>query len=747
MMIREIVKRDGSLQSFDSGRIENAIRAAFQATGTTDCLMLMSDLAAAAIERLLSYGHEKPSVEDVSDAVEDVLMDKGYHKVAKAYILYREDRAKKRGRSVSPELKSLVEENSKFFQNQLGEFVYYRTYARWLEDKKRRETWSETVKRYMDYMKATLAKNRTPISDVEYDMVEWAILNHEVMPSMRLLQFAGVNVDRDNVCAYNCAYIAPTEPKDLAEILYVLMCGAGVGFSVEKVYVDKFPVVSPPHTAPWEYEDYEIEDSREGWANALRFGVERWFAGEDTNFKYSNIRPSGSRLKTTGGRASGPGPLKDMLEFTRDKILSRQGSKLRPIDLHDIICKIGSCVVAGGVRRTALISLSDLDDIEMQTAKSGNWFDSHGYRSLANNSACYNTKPDSVTFLREWLNLAESGSGERGIHNRSALDKHLPYRRLNQSGFVKSELGGNPCQEISLKSKQFCNLTEVICRSTDSAEDIKHKVRVASLLGTYQSMLTNFPYLSSTWKENCEQERLLGVSLTGIMDNSLMTASKFLEELKEVAFGTNLDYAQHFRINPSMAITCVKPSGTVSQLVNSSSGIHPRYSEYYIRRIRISATDPLFKLVKDQGVPCFPENGQFEGTATTYVLEFPVQSPEHSRTRKTVSAMDQLSVWNKLKQNYTEHNPSCTIYVGDDEWLEVGRWVYNNWDRVGGLSFFPKNKHIYSLAPYEEITKERYEELVSKFPKLDFSQLSLYETEDENDIKAEMACAGGLCEL
>ena len=623
-------------------------------------------------------------------------------------------------------------------------FACHNTYSRWIESEGRRETWVETVNRYMDFMRENLG-NKLP--EEKYYEIRDAIVRMEIMPSMRLMWSAGDAARKTNVAGYNCSYIAPTKIRDLGEILYILMCGAGVGFSVEEKYVQQFPQIKyQKNTKP---NGFTVEDSKEGWANALIYGITEWYEGYDVTFDFSKLREMGARLQTMGGKSAGPEPLKQLLVFAREKILNRQGKRLTTIDLHDIICKIGECVVMGGVRRSSLISLSDLDDSKMRNAKQGAFFIQDPQRSMANNSAVYTEKPDALTFIEEMLSLARSRTGERGIFNRYGFSFQLPQRRLKMTNGKIDHYGTNPCGEINLRSKQFCNLSEVICRKEDTFESLKKKVELATIVGTYQATLTSFPFLSEEWKENCEKERLLGVSLTGQWDCELIRHEKTLEILKDKAIAVNKEYSERFDINPATAITCVKPSGTVSQLVDSSSGIHPRYAKYYIRRVRISNTDALFQMLKEQGYPFNPENGQEKNNATTFVLDFPVKAPEGAITKDTLPAIKQLEHWLIVKRNYTEHNPSCTVYVADDEWLEVMSWVYKHWRHIGGLSFLPKEEnHVYSLAPYEEINETQYNELIAKFPKIDFSQIVLYEENSDNiNMRGEMACTANGCEL
>lgn len=631
-----------------------------------------------------------------------------------------------------------------YFKSLYNEFVYLRTYARWIESKGRREKWPESVDRYMSFMKENLGDY---LDSQTYQIVRDAILKQEVMPSMRLMQFAGEPARKTNVCAYNCSFIAPTQLRDLSDILYILMCGTGVGFSVEKESVNKFPSIELQKSNS--VRTYVIEDSKEGWADAFFFGLEQWFSGRDVIFDYSTIRAAGSRLKTFGGFSSGPQPLIDLFVFSREKILSKQGAQLAPIDIHDIICKIAEIVVCGGVRRSALISLSDLNDTQMRDAKQGQFWLNEPQRSLSNNSAIYDKKPSACEFLDEFLALIKSGSGERGIFNRGDIKKHIPERRLAnlKSGYI----GTNPCGEIILNSRngggQLCNLSEVICRPNDTKETLLRKIRVATIIGTYQSTLTNFGYLPKAWEENCKVDRLLGVSLTGQMDCEVVRNGDVLKALKEEALVTNREYAKAFGINESTCITCVKPSGNVSQMVGSSSGLHGAFAEYYIRRVRITYNDPLLRLAADQGVPAFPEVGQSAENATTWVLEFPQKAPEGSLLQSKMSATEQLEYWKEVKLSYTEHNPSVTISVKSDEWITVAEWVYRNWDIVGGLSFLPASDHVYQLAPYEKISKDEYEKRVSALSSLDLSLLSEYETLDHTRPQAELACTGNNCEL
>jgi len=746
----KIQKRDNSYVPFDEKHITRAIYKAMQSAKEGDEIHA-EKMMIKVVDALITVIKEKkikvfvPHVEIIQDIVENELIVAGFLSTAKAYILYRKERSLIREKIgiVPDKIKELVAESKKYFRNPLAEFIYYRTYAKWIEDEDRRETWIETIDRYMNFMRDTLGSK---LNDHEYREIREAILGQEAMPSMRLLQFAGKAVRRTNVCAYNCSFIAPRTLQDFAEIMYISMCGTGVGWSAESENIQALPQIKIQNGTT--LTTHIIADSKEGWADAFALGLRTWFNGNDINFDYSLIRPAGSRLNTMGGKSSGPDPLRVLLTFARERIIRKQGRHLQNIDAHDIICKIGECVVAGGVRRSAMISLSDLDDEAIRDSKAGQFYLLEGQRMLANNSAVYNTKPSTTEFLNEWIALVKSGSGERGIFNRGGLAHTLPKRRLLQwKDKDYPSWGTNPCGEIILQSKQFCNLSEVVARSDDTEESLLKKVRIATIIGTYQSTLTYFPYLSKEWKKNCERERLLGVSITGQWDCSIVRDPQILEKLKKVAIETNKKYAKRFLVSHSTCITCVKPSGTVSQTVDCASGMHPRHAPYYIRRVRISATDSLFKMLKDQGVPYYPEVGQTTENATTFVLEFPVKSPDGAICKDDINAIAQLEHWKIVKEYYTEHNPSVTISVGDDEWLLVANWIYQNWDLVGGLSFLPRSNHVYQLAPYEEITKERYEEMKQRFGDLDFSKIMTYEKKDETEVKNELACVGGLCEV
>lgn len=744
-----IRKRDNVTVPFDKTRIVSAIERAMVAAGegeVADAQKVANRIVTSLtkIQKTRKKGYIV-DVEDVQDAVETELILCGYARTAKAYILYREEHKKIRETTgvVPSRVRELAVESKKYFRNALAEFVYYRSYSRWIEEEGRRETWIETVDRYISFMKENIDGK---FKDKEYAELREAILAHEVMPSMRLMWSAGPAARKTNVTGYNCSFIAPTKLTDFAEIMYLSMCGTGVGFSVESNTVQQLPQVKKQTGK--KAKTHVVGDSKEGWADALAIGLKTWYEGEDIDFDYSQLRPAGARLMTMGGKSSGPEPLRSLINFAREKIFRRQGKRLSNIDVHDIICKIGEVVVSGGVRRSALISLSELEDHDMRNAKSGQFYLNEPQRMIANNSATYTQKPTITEFVDEWTALMKSGSGERGIFNRGSLMKQLPARRAkNFSGYIDTA-GTNPCGEIILRSKQFCNLSEVVVRADDTKESLIRKVRLAAMLGTYQSSLTNFRYLSKEWKKNCEEERLLGVSLTGQWDNpDPMHDAALLAELRDAAIETNKIYAKRLGINASTAVTCVKPSGTVSQLVDASSGMHPRHAPYYIRRIRISATDSLFRMLRDQGIPYNPEVGQNLENAATYVIDFPVKAPGGSTFKNDLSAIDQLDHWKIVKQHYTEHNPSVTVSIGEDEWLKVATWVYENWEIIGGLAFLPRENHVYQLAPYEEITKAQYDELLKKWEHIDFSKIVSYERVDETQGAKELACSSGVCEI
>jgi ribonucleoside-triphosphate reductase (thioredoxin) len=742
----QVRKRDGRLVPFDQQRIASAVARAMKASREGN---LDRDPDRVAREVVAELGRRLPTshiphVEEIQDLVEEILILLDFPKTAKGYILYRHERARvrERTRAVPDEVKELTSQSKQYFGNTLAEFIYYRTYSRWIEEKGRRETWVETVDRYLDFMREKVGSR---LSSGEYEELRTAILHQRVMPSMRLLWSAGQAARVNNTAAYNCSFIAPTRLDDLAEIMFLLMSGVGVGFSVESRNVQQLPIIKRQTGAIISI--HVVGDSKEGWGDALKAGLQAWYEGMDIRFDFSQVRPVGARLRTMGGRSSGPAPLRALFDFARTKILAAQGKRLRNIDVHDIICRIGDVVERGGVRRAALISLSDFDDEEMRAAKMGHFYITNPQRTMANNSAVFDTRPKAVDFLEEWLDLARGGTGERGIFNRGGLAMQMPQRRWQTFQPFWWTSGTNPCGEIILRSKQFCNLSEAVARPADTEESMLEKIRIAAILGTYQAMWTDFPYISPEWKKNCDEERLLGVSITGQWDAPVIRDPLVLARLREHAVETNRRYAERFGINAATAVTCVKPSGTVSQLTDAASGMHPRYAKYYLRRIRISANDPLFAMLRDQKFPHYPETGQNEVTAATFVLEFPVRAPEGCITRADLRALAQLEHWQMVKQHYTEHNPSVTVSVGDEEWIEAANWLYDSWEILGGLSFLPRAENIYELAPYEEISKEEYERRLAELPELDFSRITLYEKEDTTLGAREFACVGGACEI
>ena len=628
-------------------------------------------------------------------------------------------------------------------QTDYSKFIHTSRYARWIEKENRREGWTETVDRFMREVVGDKVDADT------YNEIEQAILNLEIMPSMRSLMTAGPALHRDNTCAYNCSYLPVDNVKSFDEAMFILLCGTGVGFSVERQFISKLPDI--PDNLYDSETTVVVSDSKEGWAKSLRQLISLLYAGEIPKWDISRVRGAGEKLKTFGGRASGPQPLVDLFRFVISTFKQAKGRKLNSIECHDIMCKIGEVVVVGGVRRSAMISLSNLSDDRMRYAKSGQWWENNTQRALANNSVSYTEKPDTETFLREWLALMESKSGERGIFNRQASKK-----QAEKNGRRKSdcEFGTNPCSEIILRPYQFCNLTEVVVRSTDDLESLKRKVRLATILGTIQSTYTNFPYLRRIWKTNTEEERLLGVSLTGIMDNEILNGrslqygkniAKTLDTLKQVAIETNTNYANIFGIPASTAITCVKPSGTVSQLVDSASGIHPRHSDYYIRTVRGDNKDPLTQFMKSMEIPNEPD--VMKPDATT-VFSFAQKAPQGAVTRNDLTAIEQLELWLTYQRNWCEHKPSITVNVRDEEWINVGAWVYEHFDEISGISFLPYSDHSYAQAPYQECDEATYKEFLSKLPEaIDWTKLSDFEKEDNTKSSQTYACSGETCEI
>ena len=638
---------------------------------------------------------------------------------------------------------------SRIIENHYENFIALSRYARWISEENRRETWGETVDRYFDFMLNYLKENYKYVPDNKIvEELKSAVFSRNVMPSMRSVMTSGPALERDHVAGYNCSFIPVDSPRSFDETMYILMCGTGVGFSVEYKYINKLPAV--PESFEKSTTVIVVEDSKTGWAKAYRELLAMLWAGQVPAIDVSKLRPAGARLKTMGGRSSGPQPLINLFDFTIAKFKNAAGRSFKPIEAHDIMCKIGEVVVVGGVRRSAMISLSNINDIEMSSAKSGNWWENNSQRALSNNSVAYSRKPEMEQFIAEWKNLYDSKSGERGIYNVAAAQAQAAkYGRRDPD----IHYGTNPCSEIILRPYQFCNLSEVVLREKDTVEDVKKKVKLATILGTWQSTLTDFKYLRKIWKDNTEEERLLGVSLTGQFGNKFFSGQQGLDkleaalnDLRKTARQTNSKEAKAIGIVESTAITCVKPSGTVSQLVGVSSGMHPWHSPYYIRTVRGSKGDPISTFLKEVGIPV--EDDVMKPN-DTYVFSFPVKAPEGAITRADLTALDHLNTWLVYQRSWCEHKPSITVSVKEDEWMEVGAWVYHYFDEVSGISFLPHSEHTYKQAPYQEITETEYLELLAKMPSnIRWEDLSFYETEDGTSINATLACSSdGNCEL
>ena len=633
-------------------------------------------------------------------------------------------------------------------ENPYENFIALSRYARWLSEENRRETWTETVDRYFDYIQKHLKDKHsyTPDEKLVAELKQF-VFDRNVMPSMRSVMTAGPALERDHVAGYNCSFLPVDSLRSFDEAMYILMCGTGVGFSVESVYVNKLPVIAE------KFEKTEtivvVEDSKAGWSKALRELIALLYQGQIPAIDVTKVRPAGARLKTFGGRASGPQPLINLFDFAIKTFRNAAGRKLKPIEAHDIMCKIGEVVVVGGVRRSAMISLSDLNDHDMATAKAGAWWENHPQRALSNNSVAFAGKPEMNDFIAEWKSVYDSKSGERGIYNvKAAQSQASKFGRRDP----EVHYGTNPCSEIILRPYQFCNLSEVVLREDDSVEDIARKVELATILGTWQSTLTDFKYLRKIWKDNTEEERLLGVSLTGQFGHKYMSGQQGLEKLahtldflRELAITTNVEEAGKIGINPSAAITCVKPSGTVSQLVGVSSGMHPWHSDYYIRTVRGDKKDPLTQFLKDSGIPA---EDDFMKPNDTTVFSFPMKAPKNAIKRNDLTAIEHLNVWLTYQRHWCEHKPSITVSIREDEWMEVGAWVFKHFDELSGVSFLPYSEHTYVQAPYQDATKEEYEAFVKKMPKhIAWENLSLYETEDNTTGSQSLACVSGECEL
>ncbi len=627
-------------------------------------------------------------------------------------------------------------------------YIHTSRYSRWMDDEQRRETWDETVNRYFNYMEKRLQeRNDFSLDKSLRTELQSAVLNLDIMPSMRLLMTAGPAVERCNVAAYNCSYVPIDSPRAFDEVLYILMNGTGVGFSVERECITKLPDVAE------HFEDsttiIKVKDSKSGWARAFKELVSLLYAGQIPTWDMSLVRPAGARLKTFGGRASGPEPLNDLFRFAVNMFTKAAGRRLSSIECHDLVCKTAQVVVVGGVRRSALISLSNLSDDLIRASKSGDWWNNHSYRSYANNSAVYKSVPDINVFMKEWHSLYESRSGERGMFSRAAAKKQVAVNGRRDPEF---DFGTNPCCEIILRPNQFCNLTEVVVKKNDTKESLAKKVQLATILGTYQSTLTDFKYLRKIWKDTTEAERLLGVSMTGILDNTLTNGKNgnladVLDSLREVAVTTNKKWAESLGVPQSTAITCVKPSGTVSQLVDAASGIHPRHSKHYIRRVRGDKKDPLTQFLVDAGIPCEDAVGDVE-SKNTAVFSFPIKAPEGAMINDELTPLEHLELWLTYQKHWCEHKPSITITVKEHEWLAVAAWVYENFDFMSGVSFFPHSDAVYTQAPYEEIDEITYSDLLSRMPEeIDFYKLQEYEKEDNTKGTQEFSCVGDVCEV
>ena len=732
----QIVKRDGRIVPFDLQRIEAALLRCYSSLENEPQTQV--EEITGRVVNVVAAKYDLPTVEGVQDIVEMVLQAAGEYEAAKHYILYRAEHAKMRvQRPVPDEVREAFDASSKYFPTQLRQFQFYDKYSRFNYDLGRRETWIETVDRAVEYLRE-LSDYRLP--QETYERIREGILNMKVMPSMRLLAMAGPAARRNNIAIYNCSYMTVDSIDSFVEALIISMSGCGVGYSVESQYVEQFPRITRQNGHA--LRQHVVVDSSEGWAEAVRIGLEAWFNGEDVTFDYSEVRPAGAPLRVKGGRASGPEPLRKMLDFARTRILSRQGSFLRPLDAHDIMCAVGDAAVSGGVRRTAMISLFDYDDKEMRHCKDGDFWRNNSQRWNANNSAVWPERELAQSEITRFvLDMVESGRGEPGIFNRKAATESRPERRSS------AVFGTNPCGEIILRPFQFCNLTSAVAREDDDFESLKDKVELATIIGTIQSMATYFPGLRDEWRKNCEEERLLGVDLNGQMDSLAAQDADIQDRLREVVVETNAQYATVLGISQSAACTCVKPSGNSSQLLNSSSGLHARWAPYYIRNVRVASHSPILKVFSDAGAPINPENGQTPDNATTWVIHFPVKAPENAVVRNERSALEQCDFWLQNKLHYTEHNPSVTITYKDDEVLDIIKWIWEHQDKIGGMAFLPAYDAQYDQMPYVDITEDEFERLNAEFPSIDFSKIYRYEEEDLTTAAQEFACLAGGCDM
>lgn len=730
-----IVKRNGDRVPFDIKRIENALSRCFASMGKHPKIEI-SELATQVVE-IVARKYPMPTVENVQDTVQTVLLVAKEYEAAERYINYRTEHAKLREKRPIPEnVRHAFSESDQYFATPLQKFQFYDKYSRFNYDLGRRETWVETVDRALVFLRK-LSNSRLPAET--YERVHRAILEMRSMPSMRLLAMAGPAAERNNIAIYNCSYMPVDSIDSFVEALLISMNGCGVGFSVERDYIRQLP---PVRWQTGKKKTIQVEDTTEGWANALRDALGTWFEGGDADLDFSLLRPAGTPLKIKGGRASGPEPFRKMLEFARALILSRQGSTLSSLDAHDIMCAVGNAAVSGGVRRTAMISLFDHEDEKMLTAKDGDFERDNSQRWNANNSAVW---PETGLSQEEVVGLVyemlKSKQGEPGIFNRQSAITSRPARR------VAMRFGTNPCGEIILRPNEFCNLSVAVARANDTYDTLKEKVEVAAIIGTIQSMATYFPGLRPIWKENCEDERLLGVDINGQLDSPVAQDAVVQERLKQVAVETNRQMASLLGINASAGVTCVKPSGNSAQLLDCSSGIHTRWAPYYVRNVRVSTHSPLYKVLRDAGVPMDPENGQTRQNADTWVIHFPVKAPDGAITRHHRPAIDQCEYWLQVKTHWTEHNPSVTITFRPEEFAELHAWICKHRDRIGGMTFLPATDAHYDQMPYEEITESEFHQLASQFPPIDFSKLYYYEEEDLTTAAQELACVSGVCEV
>jgi ribonucleoside-triphosphate reductase (thioredoxin) len=743
-----IVKRDGRVVPFDRERIADALRRCFAGLGrqatAEDDVQDLTDRVVNIVGAKIADGWQV-TVEGVQDIVEMVLQAGGEYTAAKHYILYRADHAKQRAdRPIPVEVQEAFDLDARFFPTPLQRFMFYDKYSRFSYEHGRRETYIEAVDRVMAQFRR-LTSGYGALDGEIYERVRRGILEMRAMPSMRLLSMAGPAFERDNATQYNCTFLPIDGIEAWCEAMWLSMAGCGVGFSVEGDYVDQFPRVQRQRAQARMI--HVVEDSSEGWCEALRIGCEAWFAGDDVAFNYSLIRPRGAILRIKGGRASGHEPLQRLLDFARARILSRQGTTLRPIDAHDIACAVGGAAVSGGVRRTAMISIFDYDDQAMMTAKSGDFERDNSQRWNANNSTVWPDLDslDQEQFIGQFMEMVGSGRGEPGIFSRQSAREHVPERRDNTQRF-----GLNPCGEIILRPWGMCNLTTVVARSGDTLDTLREKVELAAIMGTLQSLGTHFPYLRPQWKQNCEEERLLGVSIGGQMDTDLLhgkDGAEVMRQLRATAVAANAAIAQRLGINRSAAVTCVKPDGNSSQLLDMASGLHARWSPYYIRNVRVSATSALAKVMRDSGAPMEPENGDDPINPHTWVISFPVKAPEGAVFRNDRTAVEQCEFWLRNKLNWTEHNPSVTITYHPHEVIDLMKWVWDHRDKIGGMAFLPTFGAKYAQMPYIECDQETYEKAKREFPEIDFSKVYRHESEDWTTASQEVACATGLCEV